>query len=650
MDSAGEVPAASAGFDFASIPASYRSCVPCHLPVVRAYLGHGMAASAGPVAEVPSGELTHPLTGVEYRLETEPAGRAGRAAADAGYEAVLTAAYPDGGRRSQAVVGRIGAGIFDISWATAEIHPTTGEVLDRLFFAPVETVTGHGMELSPFDLHPGSAGLDMALTGDCLTCHTTARPEEIAGADPFPNHRLGVDAFAAGAVAPLGCDACHGPTERHAKIMTGEVTAARGDNGLPSLGQWPAAAQRDVCGRCHLQGDARFELASPHADLAALEGKPLAGRVPTFVAAKPVEDHRFVSQLERLALSACFLQSQQMTCTTCHDPHLGARDQGTASFDAACGECHGGSAETVSASATSTAGASTCSREEGLTVEAVLGEPARSDAGCVDCHMRRSQPFDLPHVRSADHWIQRQPPRPTDSLPHRQFADAGGELVLFDGERLAPMLASPEGARWLDAAEALAYATAARFPEALERFDRLPAPGSPEATSSAVPEGLDPILSRPSFHSSRALLLQAHGRFGEAMAAWDDAVALDPEGASSRLGRARLRLDTGDLRGVVEDTEAVLADHPESDGPWRMRAEMAERLGRPDMALAAVENITAAWPSDARAWHRQGLLASVLGRRESYDSARSHLEILSPELAASLPPFGQMPVPNPGAR
>ena len=52
------------------------------------------------------------------------------------------------------------------------------------------------------------------------------------------------------------------------------------------------------------------------------------------------------------------------------------------------------------------------------------GEP-RSAAGCVDCHVRRSQPFDLTEVRSADHWIRRRiEPPSTAALNQTSIAAA----------------------------------------------------------------------------------------------------------------------------------------------------------------------------------------------------------------------------------
>ena len=185
--------------------------------------------------------------------------------------------------------------------------------------------------------------MDLALTPSCLTCHTTADPVRLPGAAaparpaaeprPVPGHHLGADAF--DHLQALGCDACHGDPARHLDLFAGVAQGPKGDIGLRRLGALAPGAQRDVCARCHLQGDARLELGP-----AAGDG-PIAGRIPVLVPKRALEDDfRFVGQLERLALSACFRKSPAMTCTTCHRPHAGVAAQGVESFDAACRKCH----------------------------------------------------------------------------------------------------------------------------------------------------------------------------------------------------------------------------------------------------------------------------------------------------------------------
>ena len=588
----------------AEVPAPMRACYQCHQEVVATYLEHGMARSIGPVGAPEPGTVTNPYSGNRYEIYADTQG------------VWLKGTTPDGGTRYQRLVGRIGAGRFDTSWIGAEVDPFTREDTGRLFFAPVETIADHGLALSPFELRPNAAGLDLGLSHGCLTCHTTGDlttlPDAAVSPDRrmiYPANALGVDAFEV--LQPLGCEDCHGDASRHVTMMSGLPDDAADDLGLESLGRQPAGRQRDVCARCHLQGDARFELIQgpPHPEA------PLAGQIPVLVPVRTGDDFRFVGQVERLVLSACFQGTPTMTCTTCHDAHTGVVQQGTASFEATCKGCH--DVETP---------------HTPLTVEAVTGEPARTDDGCVDCHVRRSQPFDLPHIRTADHYIRRHIPKPVKAVPHRQFADSTGPVQVFDDGRLAERLRTPAGQRWKAGVLAMGLVTMGRAGEAAQHFALFPAPGSSQAVQPTAPEGLVPLETNASFHHTRGLSLMSTGQPQAALAAFSDALTLDPSEAGARMERARLRVLTGDLKGALEDTDVVLAAHPEADEPWNLRTLMALQIGSPAMAAAALDASTQRWPSDAEAWQQLAWLYRGLGEEASAAQALQRAYALRPSL------------------
>ena len=622
-----------------AIPASLRMCAGCHHGIVQSWIGHGMAGSVGDLAD-PSrlpepGTVTNPLSGQRFEITVR------------GDEAWLTATTARGGMRRQRLVGRIGAGVFDVSWVGEEMDPATGEGTGRLFFAPVETLTGHGLELSPFELHEGSPGMDMALTGDCLTCHTTDRPTELEGASRSSNRRSVYPANALGSGAfhhldAIGCADCHGDTSRHRAIATGQDPPRDGEGlGVRRMGELSTVERRDICARCHLQGEVRTELQSGLGegvkDGAPRRDRPLAGQIPVLVPARDQTDFRFVGQMEQLALSPCFLASPEMTCTTCHDPHTAVRTQGPESFDAGCASCHGGLA--------GEGDGSRCSRHPELTVARVTGRPARTEAGCVDCHMPRAEPADLPHIEVADHRVRRHLPTPErgagettadpdrHGLPeHRGVLDREGPMRFYvdpHDERLSPALATAAGKRWRRGVEAMGMVGLGRLEDAAEGFSVFPAPGSPEARRATAPKPLVPLETEPLFHHLRAVVLQATGRFEEALAAYGDALELDPERAEAHIGRAELRLRLGDYPGVVADTEEVIRAHPEAEAPWLLRAELALRLERPDMALTAFEEAAARWPSNPAVWAQIARLRRGLGRPDA-PQAESRAEALAP--------------------
>ncbi len=592
------------------VPASMKACRSCHQEVVDTYLAdHAMALSIGPLDEVmkpPVGVVERPFADRRYEITDD---------------ASIIAHGADGGQRRQRLVGWIGAGIFDISWVGEEVDVLDGETTGRLFFAPVETLRDHGNQLSPFDVSERGAGLDLALTQGCLTCHTltplvslpsAAVAEGSTSLDHlFPNNRLGGDAMAV--LEPLGCEACHGSADEHLRRVTAVDEDFGDDLGLANLGRLPAPVQRDICARCHLQGDARLDLVDADID----PDKPLAAQIPVLLPERQGVDFRFVGQLERLVESACFRGAEAMTCTTCHAPHRGVAAQGLEAFETACQSCHGGDAG--------------CSRPAELTVQEASGRIARGQ-GCVDCHLRRSQPFDLPHVASVDHWIRRRIPPPQDDVPHRQFADADGPLQVYDDGRLATTFKSPGGQRWQAGIEAIGLLTLGRLDDAVERFDRFPAPGSAAARQPSAPSPLVPLETEVAFHQSRGLALMSTGRFEEALAAFDDALALDPKQASVLLTRAQLRFDLGQVGPALQDTQTVIDLYPRAEQPWDMRARMAERLGRVDLAQAAFEASEQRWPSNATQLFKLGLLQRQVGLEEEAQEALQKAYLLDPDL------------------
>jgi len=388
--------------------------------------------------------------------------------------------------------------------------------------------------------------------------------------------------------------------------MEGRVRADRGDIGLDRLDRVEPAVQRDRCARCHLQGEARFEL-TKNLDTS----RPIAGQFPVLVTdAEPHRDFRFVGQLERLALSACFKGSPAMTCSTCHDPHASVSSQGVESFDRACVSCHQQIAEQFAEQFETNPETHT----GGTSAQSVTGDSQRTTLGCVDCHVRRSQPFDLPHVRTADHYVRTRIEAPEHDIPHRQFTNRDAGLRLYHEETIRAQLATPAGKRWRAGIEAMGLVTMGQVDAAAARFDEYPAPGTPEAVTPAAPELLAPLETSPEFHHLRGLTLMAKGRLPDALAAFSDALEIDPHFAQPRLARAQLRNDMGDLVGALHDTEEVVQLYPTADAPWRLRANMTARAGRPDFATMALERATELWPSDAALWQQLGELATAAGK------------------------------------
>ena len=116
-----------------------------------------------------------------------------------------------------------------------------------------------------------------------------------------------------------------------------------------------------------------------------------------FVDAEQLEDpQRFgiASHAQRLALSACF-QESQMTCTTCHDPHQPVAELSEDHFNTVCQSCH--APEETSEFLAEGAEAPVCGRDAAHSAtEAMTGD-------CVSCHLQKGGTSDIPHVTFTDH-------------------------------------------------------------------------------------------------------------------------------------------------------------------------------------------------------------------------------------------------------
>ncbi len=597
-------------------PTLMRACASCHPKIYRSYTRHGMSRSLGPVKQPPKGRVKNPKSGWNYQIVRK------------GKRAFLQAHSPDGGVRKQLIVGQIGAGIFDKSWATAELHPVTEEPINRLFFAPVETVTGHGLELSPFEHAERPAAVNMALTSDCLVCHTDTAIYELPAASSHdtwvaPGHALGVDAFAH--LQPLGCAACHGDPRGHMELMNGQPSSGRPD--LAVIADLPPAQQRDICARCHLQGDTRFQMVKGRPTL----GKPLAAQFPTLITTEPTDDFRFVGQIERLSLSECFKNTPTMTCTTCHDPHTGVKTQGLASFEKACRSCHAASTDKTTVKAIPG-----CSRPAGMRPTSITGNPARSKHGCIDCHVRRSQPFDLPGIRSVDHFIRARIPSP-QTVPFRDLTNPNAPLKIWDDGRLTQALATEAGKRWQSGILAMAMVQTGRFTQAVGLFERFPSPGSAESIRPTAPPPLSPVETWPTFHQLRAMALLAAKKPQMADKAFGDAVRLDSVHPGALMGRARVAILSGDLEQAMHDSQRIIEVFPASESPWQLRALIAQHLRRPDFQIVGLEAVVKRWPSDAGTWLQLAQLYRAQGQIDKAERAISIVRRLRPSLLQEQP-------------
>ena len=219
---------------------------------------------------------------------------------------------------------------------------------------------------------------------ECMTCHN-GYPVMVEGSEnKYKVVRNGID-----------CERCHGPGQAHVRLKQSGVIVDIDkdiDYSIVNPAKLPADLQFDVCQRCHLQGNAVLAEGKSFFDFRP--GMKLSDVMSVFVARYEGDDNDFImaSHADRLRQSKCYLSTtgshtgktgegqayKNLTCVTCHNPHVSVKVTGREVFNQTCASCHPGSEEHT----------------------ARVG-----GTDCVSCHMPRSGSIDIPHVSITDHRI-----------------------------------------------------------------------------------------------------------------------------------------------------------------------------------------------------------------------------------------------------
>jgi tetratricopeptide (TPR) repeat protein len=199
----------------------------------------------------------------------------------------------------------------------------------------------------------GTANFARAIHPRCLECHL-AYIKPLA-TDPRINR------YDRGSVATgISCETCHGPGMDHITVM--RTASAASPRTLGSAIINPAMLSRDrqvdLCALCH-NGTRSKEIAPA---FSYRPGEPLH----KYVIPDPADpaEHPDVhgDQVGLLKRSKCYLQSPNMTCSTCHDVH--APERTAASYSNKCLTCHSW---------------------ESCGVSKKMGRTIANN--CIDCHM-----------------------------------------------------------------------------------------------------------------------------------------------------------------------------------------------------------------------------------------------------------------------
>lgn len=493
-------------------------CRHCHLDIATTYEHTGMGRSwyrLTPEVVVEdftrNNEIEVPGRGLRYRM-LERDGR---------YFMRQFVARADGGEIAvdeRELVWVIGSNNHSRSYVT-----TIGE---KLFQAPVCWYPDAAL----WDLCPGfehdSRHFAREITETCVFCHNGRM--ELAGRDVSSYRAI---------PEGIGCERCHGPGSRHAERwrVPGATPSDSRDDTIVNPRRLSSALRNQVCFQCHL-GDSKATTRVTRHDRSLLDFRPgqeLGEVMVPFHYETPLErDFGISAQADRMILSRCYTESGgRLECITCHNPHVTVYhpDRPADLFRRACLRCHD---------------SDDCGEEHAVRQR---GDGPADD--CVRCHMRVAEPDDQLHTTITDHWIRRSLEvddrerrtsltiRPVFPEQFTRLPDA--EREFYRGRAnllLSTRTADPaRKGMWLEAARA--------FGAAIEG-------------GAATPDAWF-FLGK-----ARGWL----GRPREALAAYREVVARDPDHHDGMFALGQTLGSSGDVQGAARVFEQLLSRHPGSGG------------------------------------------------------------------------------------
>ncbi|HRK27543.1 MAG TPA: tetratricopeptide repeat protein [Chitinophagales bacterium] len=262
---------------------------------------------------------------------------------------------------------------------------TNSHIIDdngHLYQAPITFYTQKGI----WDLAPGFEGgfssrFNRIIGLECMSCHNALPDFDLQSENKFHQVPLGIS-----------CERCHGPGEVHVhEKMRGLMvdTATQIDYTIVNPRKLPTRElQMNVCQRCHLQGISVLKEGKDFPDFKP--GMPLTEVMDIFLPEFDGNQTKFImaSQAHRLTKSACY-QKSNMTCLSCHNPHVSVKETPLQTFNNACINCH---------------------NPKQNQPDCTLPLPqrtAKNQNNCSGCHMQVSGSIDIPHVTIHDHYIRK---------------------------------------------------------------------------------------------------------------------------------------------------------------------------------------------------------------------------------------------------
>ncbi len=436
----------------------------------------------------------------------------------------------------------------------------------------------------------GASGFDRDAVGDrarqltlrCFECHNTWFQHVPGTANVYRREDM---------IMGVTCERCHGPGKEHVTFHQ-EHPAERKSHGILFPGGLPRERLIEVCTQCHGNG-----IRHKGPALSYRPGEELEKHYRT-VEPPYTEDDHVANQIGNLRKAKCF-QKSEMTCITCHDPHLTESPVGS-QFQESCLHCHSPTA---------------CPEQPRL--------PVGVRDKCVECHMRKyvkvNVNFDLaedsyvPPIRRSQHFISIDPVATHEVLMEfLSKSDVAAPAVqehqawLVDHwtveaknsemqQRFMAAIAALRESLRIDPDNATTRAEVRRLAERQSQFDSLLARGKRLMAENQDTQAIETFQRLLQIKPS---LAEAHGRLGTLFAKAGNldrareslrrSIELDPDDQYGHSMLARLALVSGDLESAIKHYRDADAIEPYNSKIHLFWGQVLIKAGRP---MEAIEHL-----------------------------------------------------------
>ena len=226
---------------------------------------------------------------------------------------------------------------------------------DALFELPVSYWSDGRQWINSPGYRNGPPNFQRAAIPRCMECNVSyLKP---LSPDPAANRY-----DAATLVPGISCETCHGPGAAHATLEQTGPSRSKRNSAILNPAGFSRERQIDLCALCH-SGAQQVALAPA---FSYIPGTPLESYLHPVTVTQDTRPDVHANQVGLLKKSRCFIASNTMTCSTCHEVH--APERPAASYSAKCLSCH---------------------KVENCKTAMRLGAKVKSN--CIDCHMPLQQ-------------------------------------------------------------------------------------------------------------------------------------------------------------------------------------------------------------------------------------------------------------------